>query len=58
MSKDFNKKTEIEELACKILESIINTFSQPKYLSQRHKENSEYYVNRKGDNRGRNMPQS
>ena len=43
MSKDFNKKTEIEELACKILESIINTFSQPKYLSQRHKENSEYY---------------
>ena len=43
MSKDFNKKKEIEELACKIFESIINTFSQPKYLSQRHKENSEYY---------------
>ena len=43
MNKDFNQKTEVEELACEILESIINTFSQPKYLSQKHKENSEYY---------------
>ena len=25
------------------IESIINTFRQPTYLSQKHKENSEYY---------------
>lgn len=43
MNKDFDKKTEVEELACEILESIINTFRQPAYLSQRYKENSEYY---------------
>lgn len=43
MNKDFNKKTETEELACEILESIINTFRQPTYLSQKHKENSRYY---------------
>lgn len=43
MEEEFNKKVETEKIACDILGSVMNTFSQPAYLSQRHKENSEYY---------------
>lgn len=43
MNKKFTQKTEVEEFACEILTGILNIPCQPPYLTQRHKENSEYY---------------
>lgn len=39
---NFNEKNEIEELACNILIDILDIPHQPRYLSERHKQNSEY----------------
>lgn len=43
MEKSFSEKTKVEEFACEILTGILNIPCQPPYLTQRHKENSEYY---------------
>ena len=43
MNKKFTQKTEVEEFACDILTGILSIPCQPPYLTQRHKENSEYY---------------
>lgn len=43
MNREFTQETEVEEFACDILTGILNIPCQPPYLTQRHKENSEYY---------------
>lgn len=43
MNKEFNEKTEIEELACRILEGILKAPFEPRYLTKQHKETSNYY---------------
>lgn len=42
MDKNFNEENEIEEVACNILMDILDIPNQPRYLSERHKQNSEY----------------
>ncbi len=42
MDKNFNEKSEIEEVACNILMDILDIPNPPWYLSERHKQNSEY----------------
>lgn len=39
----FSEKTNIEKLACEILTGILSIPRQSTYLTQCHKENSEYY---------------
>ena len=38
-----DEKLQIDELASEVLAGLLNINYQPKYLTQRHKENSEYY---------------
>ena len=39
---NFNEKNEIEEVACNILIDLLDIPHQPRYLSESHKQNSEY----------------
>ena len=39
---DFNEKNKIEELACDVLIKILDVPHHLRYLSERHKQNSEY----------------
>ncbi len=39
---DFNEKNKIEELTCDVLIKILDVPHHPRYLSERHKQNSEY----------------
>lgn len=43
MDKSFEENTKVENLASKILCGIINSYYQPSYLTQYHKEAQEYY---------------
>ena len=38
-----DEKLQIDELASEVLAGLLNINYQPKYLTQRHKENSKYY---------------
>lgn len=43
MDKSFEENTKVENLARKILCGIINSYYQPSYLTQYHKEAQKYY---------------
>ena len=43
MEKSFSEKIKVENLAREVLCGIINSYYQPLYLTQYHKEAQEYY---------------
>ena len=43
MNENLSENTKLEEIACKILRSLINISVQPQYLTKWHKENLDYF---------------
>ena len=43
MGKSFDEKIKVENLACEVLYGIMNSCYYPPYLTEHHKQNSEYH---------------